>query len=330
MKTALSFGALLLSAICLVCWGPMVGQAHPPDEVSKALEPLDQFPMQPQKPEIAEAERVLRESVAFLVNAKIGLDLGVEVYLAGHGTLFSREPQRAMATASAIKSFVALDLLREKGSDLEQVPNLQRLLYPGSHPAFSGFTTLELESAREALHGLSYRELAEVMMGRTEHTNATYNVACNVLLYISGGLEAVQTRIRAAHPMFAQIQIDHYMYLWRNDGDNLASPHALVALYRMVSEGTAPGLDGDQGALFREWLLHEGDGGIGSRIGKRGTLFPSPMARIQAGYIERDDQDLVYAIMGEMRDVPGVDPSDAFVMLLAVVDTLTAIVEELP
>lgn len=318
----------IFAVLVLLGWGSTA--AHPTDGDSKSSESLERLPIHPQASEVAEAEKVLKEAVAFLMSAKIGLDLGVEVHLAGHGTLFAREPDRLMPTASAIKSFVALDLLLEHGDRLHEVPKIKRLLYPGSHPAFSGFTKLELESARRDLNGMSYGELAEVMMGQTEHTNATYNIACNVLLYVSGGLEAVQNRVRAAHPLFSQIQIDHYMYLWHNNGDNLASPHALVGLYRMLSEGSVPGLTPDQVQLFRGWLRHEGDGGEGTRIGKRGTLFPSPMARIQAGYIERNDQDLIYAIMGQMQDMPGVDPSDAFVMLLAVVDTLTAICEELP
>jgi len=139
-----------------------------------------------------------------------------------------------------------------------------------------------------------------------------------------GGPQAIGARIRALDPEFAGLDLNRYMLTWHHDGDNRVTPRVLVALYRAVAEGRFPGLDDAEVGRLRDLLRSHGDGGPGSRFEKQGTLYPDPMVRVQAGYVERGDRDLVYAIMGQMRGDLGLNEKGAFVGLLAAVDTLAA------
>jgi hypothetical protein len=115
------------------------------------------------------------------------------------------------------------------------------------------------------------------------------------------------------------------MQVWNGDGDNRATPRALVSLYRMAASGQAPDLDAGGVMLWRSLLLDDGDGGPGSRFEKLGTLYPSPMVRVHAGYLERPGGTLVYAVMGEIADPPrGEDPAEVFARLMNAVDAVTA------
>jgi len=285
----------------------------------------------PQPMALERAARILHDSVATLEGSRAGLEVGIEVRVEGQGVLFRRAAEEAKPAASAIKTFIALDLLRERGDRLNQAPEgLAAFLRPGIHEAFAGFTDLELDAARRELAGMTWWELARVMMGRTREGNGVYNAACNLIMIKLGGPTAIGERVRRLDPAFAGVDLNRYMMSWHADGDNMATPRALAALYRMTSAGRVPGLDPDRVARLRELLVREGDGAPGSRFEKAGTLYPQPMVRVRAGYVERGDRDLVYAVMGRMR--PGerrLDPPDAFVFLLAAVDTLTSICRDL-
>jgi hypothetical protein len=281
-------------------------------------------------PETRVAGRSLRRSVEVVTGSEFGIDLGVEVFVEGRGYLYRRQAEVPRPAASAIKAFVLLDLIRE-GPPVDGVPHgAQRLLYPGVHIGFSGFSGAELARARTVLAGKTYGDLARIMMGRTESPNDVYNAACNLLMIKLGGPRRIAARVRGYHPEFATVDINRYMQRWNHDGDNRVSPSALVALYRMVSEGRVPGLDPPAVARLRELLLEEGNGGPGSRFGKQGTLYPDPMARIQAGYREREGGDVVFAVMGELRNTGTLADRDAFVVLLAAVDSVAAMCAKLP
>ena len=114
------------------------------------------------------------------------------------------------------------------------------------------------------------------------------------------------------------------MLTWNGDGDNRATPRALVALYRAIARGAIPGLDEERVRLLRDLVRESGDGGVGSVFDKQGTLYPRPMARVHAGYVERGAHDVVYAVMGECSDVGRREPTDAFVQLMAAVDSVAA------
>lgn len=272
---------------------------------------------------------VLDASVDRLLDSGFGFDLAVAVYRGGDGVLYERAADEPRPAASAIKSFLALDLLSSRTPALDAVPaQADEWLRPGGHPAFEGFAEEALARCRAALAGRTYRELARIMMGRTDAPNDVYNAACNLVMIGLGGPASIHERIHRMDPRFAGVDVNRYMLTWHADGDNLASPHALVALYRMTAEGTLPGLDAERQALFREWLLDPAT--RSPRYEKPGTLYPEPMVRVRAGYEERGDRDLVYAIMGTMENHREMAPEDAFVLLLAAVDTLTSICRELP
>lgn len=271
----------------------------------------------------------LERDVRDLVTAGWGFDVGVEVHVEGEGIVYSRAADEPRFAASAIKTFVALDLVARTRLDLDTEPaGVGMLLWPGVHPAFAGLRDDQLARVRRELSGRTWRELARIMMGRTAAPNDVYNAACNLVMIKLGGPEAIQERVRGMHEAFSDLVLDHYMLTWNGDGDNRVSPHALVSLYRMIASGGVPGVGPERVAVLRD-LLHDGSAGD-ALFGKPGTLYPAPMARVQAGYLERGDRDLVFAVMGEMRPPGNVPPADAFVVLLASVDSLAARCRRLP
>jgi hypothetical protein len=258
---------------------------------------------------------------------RAGLELGVEVTVEGQGVLYRRGAGEARAAASAIKTAIALDLLAVLGEELQEVPSgVDFLLTSGNHPAFRGFTPEQLAHCRSRLPGLSYLDLARVMMGRTPAPAEVYNAACNVIMVKVGGPAAITRRLHELDPVLGGIDINRYMETWDGDGDNRATPRSLVALYSMTSHGIVPGLDGERVAILRELVLEVGDGGPGSVFEKGGTLFPVPMVRVHAGYVERPGRDLVYAVMGEIPAVEeGEDPGKLFLELMATVDSVAVL-----
>jgi hypothetical protein len=253
-----------------------------------------------------------------------GAKLGIQIEMEGRGVLFSRAPHAPRSAASAIKSAVALDLFAVRGDLLDTRPvGVDHLLRPGTHPAFRGFPPDQLERARGDLVGRTYWELARIMMGRTPAGNEVYNAACNLIMIKLGGPRAIGGRLRGLDPSFAGFDINRYMGSWNGDGDNTATPEALVSFYRMVSGGAVPGLNRAQVEMLRTLLLHDGDGGPGTVYEKMGTLFPKPMVRVRAGYLQREAGNLVYAVMGEIPESDRGDPAELFVELMNAVDSVT-------
>ena len=253
----------------------------------------------------------------------LGAELGIQVAVEGRGVVYSRAPAVPRSTASAIKTAILLDLFTTRG-DLDQIPvGLEALLRPGTHPAFNGFSVQALKSARAGLVGRTYMELARVMMGRTGADNQVYNAACNVIMVKLGGPKIISQRLRGLDPAFAGFDINRYMESWNGDGDNLATPEAMVILYSMASSGQIPGLVPAKVDALRDLLLDYGDGSPGSVYEKGGTLYPSPMVRVHAGYVERSSGNLVYAVMGEISETKIGDPAEAFSRLMTAVDLVT-------
>lgn len=278
----------------------------------------------PERPDPALSRLILE--IDSLPLYREGLKLGVEVAREGEGVLYRRRAEEARAAASAIKTAIALDLLAVFGSQLDDVPvGIEFLLAPGNHPAFAGFTSEQLATCRSRLAGLTYLELARVMMGRAPAPAEAYNAACNLLMVKLGGPASITRRLHEMDPLLAGIDINRYMETWNGDGDNRATPRSLVTLYSMTSHGIVPGLDARRVEILRELVLEEGDGGPGSVFEKGGTLFPVPMVRVHAGYVERPGRDLVYAVMGEIPDAVDGDPGDLFVELMSAVDSVAVL-----
>jgi hypothetical protein len=257
--------------------------------------------------------------------AGAGVELGVLVVIEGEGVVLSRFPETPRAAASAIKTAIAVDLLHVRGDLLDTVPSgVDPLLRPGTHPAFRGFTPEELSHARGHLVGRTYRELARIMMGRTEAGNAVYNAACNLIMIKLGGPRTIRNRVQGLDPALQGLDVNRYMQSWNGDGDNRATPGALVALYRMTAEGQVPGLAPDAVETLRSWLRRDDAGRPGTLYEKIGTLYPDPMVRVHAGYVHRDSETLVYAVMGEIPRTDDEGAADRFVRLMNAVDSVTA------
>lgn len=267
----------------------------------------------------------LDSRIAALGFGEPDVKLGIEIAVEGQGVIYSRAPEEPRAAASAIKSAILLDLFLSMGDQLDQVPpGAEALLGFHGHPAFAGFSREELDRAQTQLAGRTYLELARIMMGRTDAGNDVYNAACNLIMVKLGGPGAITRRLVALDPGLAGIDINRYMEAWNGNGDNRATPEALVTLYRMALSGHVPGLDPAHMTLWRSLLLEEGDGGPGSRYEKLGTLYPEPMVRVHAGYQLREQGSVIYAVMGEIPTFPGGnDPAQRFVRLMNAVDTLT-------
>ncbi len=274
---------------------------------------------------IAGRARIIDDAVRRAGFGANGLEVGLDVMVEGEGVLASRAAGTPRPAASAIKTAIALVLLADRFAVLNERPvGVELLLRAGTHPAFRGFSAEELDDARAALVGKSHLDLARVMMGRIDARNDVYNAACNILMIKLGGPRAIETRLHALNPAFRGFKIDHYMLTWNGDGDNRATPRALVALYRDIARGEVPGLDDERVRLLRDLVRESGDGSSGSVFEKPGTLYPRPMARVHAGYVERDGGDLVFAVMGEAAETPDEPPADTFVRLMAAVDSVAA------
>jgi hypothetical protein len=269
--------------------------------------------------------RALDEAVRRAGFGMNGLEVGLDVMVEGEGPLASREAGTPRPAASAIKTAIALVLLADRETVLNEQPTgVELLLRAGVHPAFRGFSADELDDARVALVGKTHLDLARVMMGRTGAANDVYNAACNILMIKLGGPRAIETRLHALDPAFRGLRVDHYMLTWNGDGDNRATPRALVALYRDIARGEVPGLDEERAKLLRDLVRESGDGSPGSLYEKPGTLYPRPMARVHAGYVERGAGDLVFAVMGEAEETSDEPPAETFVRLMAAVDSVAA------
>jgi hypothetical protein len=168
-------------------------------------------------------------------------------------------------------------------------------------------------------------ELARIMMGRNPAGNEVYNAACNLIMVKLGGPEAITRRLHERDPALRGIDINRYMESWNADGDNRATPASLVALYSMASSGHVPGLDEAHVKIFRDLILESGDGGPGSVYEKTGTLYPTPMVRVRAGYVEREGANLTYAVMGEIPNHEAEDPGELFVRLMTAVDSVAVL-----
>ena len=276
------------------------------------------------------AEQVEVETQIQALLGSTGVEFGVHVVLAGKGVLLSRNASVPRHAASAIKTAILVDLLRFRGDQLDQVPRgVEALLQVGTHPAFAGFLPEELARAREHLPGRTYLELARIMMGRTDAPNEVYNAACNVIMVKLGGPPAIARRLHDLDPALEGIDIHRYMQSWNGDGDNTATPEALVNLYSMTSSRSVPGLGAECVSTLRSLLLEDGDGGPGSIFGKVGTLYPEPMVRVHAGFQDRAGGDLVFAVMGEVSHPPAENPTERFVELMSVVDELARLCRDL-
>jgi hypothetical protein len=250
-----------------------------------------------------------------------GIQLGYEVVIEGKGIVKSRAAGVPRAAASAIKTAIALDFLGAQGKNLDDVlQGSESLLEPGTHPAMSGFTTDELAQCRTELAGRTYRDLLSIMMGRRAASNEAYNAACNLIMIKLGGPESITRRLHGLDPSLRGIVLNRYMQQWNGDGDNQATPEALVSLYRMTASGTVPGLEVGDVQELRNLLRREGE--TERLYEKEGTLFPRPMVRVRAGFLEKPDGCLVYAIMGEVSEPNGPASSDLFLQLMRGVDAM--------
>jgi len=250
-----------------------------------------------------------------------GIQLGYEVVIEGKGIVKSRAAGVPRAAASAIKTAIAVDFLCAHATSLDDVlQGSESLLEPGTHPAMSGFTRDELAQCRTELAGKTYRDLLSIMMGRGAASNEAYNAACNLIMIKLGGPESITRRLHNMDPALRGIVLNRYMQQWNGDGDNQATPEALVSLYRMTASGALPGLAPDEMRELRSLLRREEDPEL--LFEKEGTLFPRPMVRVRAGFIEKPDGCLVYAIMGEVPEPSAPASSDLFLELMRGVDKM--------
>lgn len=250
-----------------------------------------------------------------------GVELGMEVVIEGQGVVVSRAARVPRAAASAIKTAVALDLLSSHGRNLDDVvQGTESLLQPGTHPGMSGFTREHLAHCRTELSGKTYRELLRIMMGQKGASNEAYNAACNLIMIKLGGPESITRRLHDLDPSLSGIVLNRYMEQWNGDGDNQATPEALVSLYRMTASGSVSGIEPDALAELRDLLRREEE--TDRVYEKEGTLFPRPMVRVRAGYVEDRGRRLVYAVMGEVPNPASPASSDVFLRLMRGVDAM--------
>ncbi|MBI5852226.1 MAG: hypothetical protein HZB39_14525 [Planctomycetes bacterium] len=250
----------------------------------------------------------------------------VENLLAGHGSpvraglwlgdarsaLWSRDAERAMPAASAIKTAFLVEWFAEHAAGLDERPSaFAALCADTTHPAFTHFEApLRSEIARDLSHA-SVREVGRAMIRGTGVSNGVYNAAANLVTAALDGPAALTARIHARDPAFASIHGRRYMLAARNAGDNEASPASLAAVLQRIAGGDLAGVDDATLAAIRDVMRGRDDPRFGAHWQKSGALDTDPITRVESGCFPLDGTPLVYVVMLAQDDAGTTSAAEA-------------------
>jgi len=203
--------------------------------------------------------------------------------------------------ASTIKIFILLAAyleFRDVWDEIPQgLPNILRY-EEGSRDPLSMMDVTTRETVRRELWGMTYEELAGTMMGRNESqiSNASYNAAASIIIFLLGGPEACTVAIRAMDPEFSTARVGRYMLARRTPGnDNVSSIRALAAACRLICTKEIPGLDEagchEVADCFQEQSFH----GLAD-YQKHGHLSEAPSVNAWVGWLDQDDGYSIYCV----------------------------------
>jgi hypothetical protein len=154
------------------------------------------------------------------------------------------------------------------------------------------------ETVRSELGGMTYRQLAETMMGRNQAdiSNASYNAAASILIFLLGGPEECTAAVRSIHPDFSSVRVSRYMLAARTpESDNVASVRSLATACRLVCNGGIPGVDEAGCVEIADCLQEQSFQGL-ANYQKHGHLSEAPSVNAWVGWLDQDDDYSIYCV----------------------------------
>ncbi len=204
-----------------------------------------------------------------------------------------------MPTASAVKTFYLVELFAAEAERLDQpLPDAMRILNDDAHPAISHFARPVREEIRRELGGTTVRRVGEIMMGKTDVSNAVYNAAANLVTGHLGGPEQLTKLIHRRDPRFASVMVRRYMLRDRKQpGDNEATAAAFAALYQSLASRTLKGITPEVMTALHHVLKQSQASPRGTFHEKDGGLSTDPLTAVKSGWVATRSGPVVFVVM---------------------------------
>jgi rhodanese-related sulfurtransferase len=211
---------------------------------------------------------------------------------------YERGATTVMPTASAVKTFYLVELFAAHEQALDQpLPDAATVLND-DHPAVSHFPAAVREEIRRELGTATVRRVGEVMMGKTDVSNAVYNAAANLVTASLGGPEKLTEAIHRRDPRFQSVVVRRYMLRDRTQpGDNEGTAAAFAGLYQALASRKLAGINKDVMSALHQVLRHPRDVGQGALYEKTGGLGTEPLTAVNAGWVRTDQSPIVFVVM---------------------------------
>ncbi|WP_199195049.1 MULTISPECIES: amidohydrolase family protein [Pirellulaceae] len=214
-------------------------------------------------------------------------------------TLFERNAEQMMPTASAIKVAILLEFFAKYEDQLDSPPAGVKPLFESDHPAFSHFNQAQREEIEKYLAKATVAEIGYRMVHTAGAPNRVYNGATNIATALLGGPAKTTQAIHARDPAFQGIVVNRYQLADRKaNGDNVASAKSLAAVLAKLATGKVAGLQDDTVQRIHKILSIDGAAPGVTSFGKSGSLSTTPVTRVLSGWDDDGQATLVYAIMG--------------------------------
>jgi hypothetical protein len=207
-------------------------------------------------------------------------------------------------TASAIKTFLLVELFAAHAHELDSVPPGVASILDDSNAAITALPREWRKEVRPWFQDATVRQIGEIMMGKTVAPNVIYNAAANIAIAALGGPEGVTRRIHARDPAFARVFVRRYMLAPRTPADNEATAAALAAVHQGLASRRLVGVDDRTVEAMRDAMLVERDPKRGTHYSKDGELYSDPLTQVMAGWWETATDVVVYVVMTVQAD-PG-------------------------
>ncbi len=254
----------------------------------------------------AELQKTIRELPA---NTKVGW----AVLDAKGRIVIEYRAQTDFSAASSIKTALLWELFSAYGDQLDQGgrDDIRDVVGNPNHPAISHFSPDVQKTIAADLENVSINNLGSILINFRDlsgrrYSNATYNAASNIAIFLLGGPRAVTRRFHAQGANSRQLNLRRYMLTNRlKNGDNTATPLALAAIFHQLIGEQPSNLD-KKASLAIENILYVRDDPQGGRLyAKGGALMSNPVTSVRSGRYELDGRVLNYAIMAERKLSPG-------------------------
>jgi|GEM_PF-1736445 len=231
------------------------------------------------------------------------------------GALFSNADE-IWPTASTIKIFILIaafmnfkDVWNQTPQELPQILN-NEINYDEPLRMFSSSDRQEIKTC---LWNMTFRELAESMMGRNQSNigNAAYNASSNILIYLLGGPQECTTKIQTIHSAFNSVRIGRYMLEPRTEeNDNRNSMRSSAAACRLIYENGINGLTEIEHNEIRDCFQKFNFHGL-DNYQKHGHLSDAPSVNSWIGWFERNGAFYFYGVTVVSFDIASVTDKGA-------------------